>query len=487
MEQFPHLKLVTKKTGQAVLAGGGRDPEETRRNKNDRIGHSSRLSNSLANLRSNWNANFNQRSSQGLAELDNETLTAFFKINPNLLLPTFDLELFGIEIISEEPDGFIIGASTDNFRTLEDRIAAFISNSHGTGKVADLWEILDGNRDQWRLDHILSENLLAKWARIQDDEIYRLEVSIAFAKPIGLEPDPNKKGGPKRLADYRQELIDRENLLFERQDHFDAFISTYGSRTSSLIDLNDSFGAQVEISGKGLKDLVINYPFVFEVVEIDEVSVNQTDEVELNQVELEVLTPSEGSPIVGLIDSGIMEGHRLLSPAIDHGNSVSYINGDSSTADHVPGGGHGTRVAGAILFPNGVSAVSSPYTAPCFIRNLRVLDNLGSLRTKFPAELMKQIVDGNIDCSIFNLSVASKGPHRIKHMSLWASMIDTLSHEKDKLFIISSGNLYFDHIKYYLNNGETYPDYLENPFCRIANPAQSSFGLTVGSIDHIDF
>ncbi len=487
MEQFPHLKLVTKETGQAVLAGGGRDPEETRRNKNDRIGHSSRLSNSLANLRSNWNANFNQRTSQGLAELDSETLTAFFKINPNLLLPTADLELYGIEIISEEPDGFIIGASTDNFRTLEDKIAGFIINTRKTGKIADFWQILDANRDQWRLDHILSEDLFAKWAEIQDNELYRLEVSIAFAKPIGPEPDQNKRGGLKRLADYKKTLYEREKLLFKRQDHFEAFISNYGSITSSLIEQNDSFGAYVEISGKGLKDLVVNYPFVFEVVEIDEVSLDQADEVEVNQAELEVLRPSEGSPIVGLIDSGIMEGHRLLAPAIDSGNSVSYINGDSSTADHVAGGGHGTRVAGAILFPNGVSAVTSPYTAPCFIRNLRVLDDLCSLRAKFPAELMKQIVDGNIDCNIFNLSVASRGPHRVKHMSSWASMIDTLSHEKDKLFIISSGNISKRKIEEYLIDGEFYPSFLEFPFCRVANPSQSSFGITVGSIDNVDF
>ncbi len=62
------------------------------------------------------------------------------------------------------------------------------------------------------------------------------------------------------------------------------------------------------------------------------------------------MPPDDNSIEVGVIDSGIMEDHKFIAPAIKKENSKSYIN-DSSTADYVQGGGHGTKVAGAILYP----------------------------------------------------------------------------------------------------------------------------------------
>ncbi|WP_317039738.1 S8 family serine peptidase [Spirosoma endophyticum] len=55
------------------------------------------------------------------------------------------------------------------------------------------------------------------------------------------------------------------------------------------------------------------------------------------------------------------------------------------------------------------------------------------------------------------------------------------------LFILSVGNIPFPSVKVYLEKGTNYPLYLDSPFCRIANPAQSSFAISVGSVDHIDF
>ncbi|SFF09034.1 S8 family serine peptidase [Spirosoma endophyticum] len=427
MEKFAHLKLVIRKTGLAALLGGGKEPPETKKNKADRQGHSGKLQQWVADIKSNWERDFSEREENELAPLDKDIVTVFFQINPSLLLPTFDLEAFGIEIISEEEDGYIIGASADNFRTLEEKIAGFIQKDHATAKIADLWQIIDGNRKEWRAKHILSEELFAKWVKIRDDDRFKLEVSIAFAKPLGTRPDPTKRGGEQRLQKYLKHQEQRDDALMDRQNHFENFISFYGTFLSSLVELGDSFGTQVEISGKGLKDLVENYPFVFEVVEIDEASVEETDGQETEGDELEILPPTEGAPIVGVIDSGIMEGHKYLNAAIDHGRSVSYLDHDTSTADHVRGGGHGTKVAGAIIFPSGVSSVRGQYALPCYIRNLRVLDENNSLQDRYPAYLMQRIVDGNEDCKLYNLSVASKTPFRLKHMSSWAAVIDKLT------------------------------------------------------------
>ncbi len=79
-------------------------------------------------------------------------------------------------------------------------------------------------------------------------------------------------------------------------------------------------------------------------------------------------------------------------------------------------------------------------------------------------------------------------------MSQWASSIDKLMIEHDILFILSAGNLNKETgdpmkpgVKEHLQSGRIYPDYLLEKSSRIANPAQSSFALTVGSVCYAKF
>ncbi len=486
MEQFPHLKLIQKIEGKPRFHGGGESPQ-TELNKANRAGHSSSLQKCIDKTKDEWDLSFDQRDDLELATLDKDIKPIFLQVNPNIINTEFDLESFEIEIISEEEDGLIIGASLDNFRTLEDKVTGFINSQYGTAKVADFWKIFDGNREDWKPKHILSEELYSKWDRIQDDRIYELEVSIAFNKPLRKRPNPNTKGGNRRLEKYNKESEERDDLLRERESHFEDFINHYGQITSSIVHLDDCFGCEVSITGKGLKDLAVNYQFVFEIVEIENISGVIGGDDSLPDVEIELITPDENAVEIGVIDSGIMEGNKYLSPAIKPRCSRSYIAGDDSTADHVSRGGHGTKVAGAILYPNGISVITTPYKLPFFVRNLRVLDANNQLPNRFPAELMQQVVGENEDCKIFNLSIGSNNPHRKRHMSNWAAVIDKLIYEKDVLFVIAAGNIPFNMIGSYLRSGKFYPTYLTEPYCQIANPAHSSFGITVGSINHCYF
>lgn len=487
MEPFQHLKFVQKVTGKPRFFGGGSPNERSEKNKANRKGHSETLSHLTTKVRTEWQVEVSKRAEQQLAPLDENIIPIFLQINPELINSGFELKAVGIEIISEEDDGFIIGASLDGLKSLEEKIRLFAQEKYGGAKISELWEIIAGNREAWKPERILSEELLEKWGQVQDDVKYKLEVSIAFDKPLRKEPDPTKRGGEKRLLEYRQMQVAREEELLVRENHFDTFINQYGQRNTGLIHLEDSFGCEVEISGKGLKDLVFNYPFVFEVAEVEQIgTLAGSSDVDAD-FELEVLPPAGDSPEIGVIDSGMMEGHKYLAPAIKPANSRSYIDGDASTVDQVKGGGHGTKVAGAILYPTGITTAASPYQLPCFVRNLRVLDGDNFLVTKYPAILMKTIVEDNVDCTIFNLSINSTSPFRKKHMSTWAATIDALMHSKNVLFIISAGNVLRGAIRYYLNHGEAYPGYLKNAYCRLANPAQSCFALTVGSVNHFDF
>lgn len=488
MEQFPHLNFTQKVSGKPRLFGGGGRNDTTESNKANRQGHSDTLIAKTSQVKSNWREIFDDRESLGLAKLDAEIVPVFIQINPDLLNnPEFDLHAFGIEIISEENDGFIVGASFDSLRALEEKINGFVDNVHGTAKIADFWNIIEGNRAEWKPQHILSEELYAKWHTLNDGENYNVEIGVAFDMPVNQAPDPTKQGGVKRLEDYREYLTQRDNKLLERQEHFEKFINTYGVLNTSFVDLDDSFSCEVTISGKGLKDLVVNYQYVFEVNEVEDISGINGDNIESNDYQIDIIAPEENSPIVGVIDSGIMENHRYIESAIDRANSKSYVHGDNSSSDFVQGGGHGTKVAGAILYPKGITELVLPYQLPCFVRNLRILDQNNQLRHKYPAELMQKIVEDNEDCDIFNLSVNSSAPFRQKHMSTWAAIIDTLMHENDVLFIISAGNISRSTIKDFITGGQNYPEYLYNANCKPANPAQSAFAITVGSINHCDF
>ncbi|MDD3685864.1 MAG: S8 family peptidase [Bacteroidales bacterium] len=482
MEQFPHLKFFQKVTGKPRFYGGGSENPITKENKVNRQAHGNFLQQQTGKLKSDWDNSLKKRQSEALADINENTTPIFLQINPDLINAEFDLESFGIEIISEEENGFIIGASFDNLKSLEEKINGFISQEHGTGGIADFWQIIGGEREIWKPKHILSEYLFSYWNKIQDTDNYLVEVSVAFAKPIGKEPDASKQGGEARLKKYREDLIKRDDILVERQTHFERFIKYYGEIKSSFVELEDSFSCQVLITGKGLKDLVINYQYVFEVSEIDEVKGIEGQGSDLNEIDVDIISPDDDSTIVGVIDSGIMENHKYISLAIK-GDSKSYVEGDNSTADYVNGGGHGTKVAGAILYPKGISKVESSYKLPCFIRNLRVLDKDNHLQHKYPASLMDVIVDENADCKIFNLSVTSNAQCRKKHMSSWAAIIDKLTFENDILFLISVGNIGFHDIQSFIKDGKEYPEYLDEMFCHIANPSQSLFGLSVGSMN----
>jgi Subtilase family len=486
-EPFPHLNFIQKITGRPRLFGGGNVDERSKANKANRQAHSKYLTNAADLLTNNWQARLQERRTDGLTELPEDVIPVFLQIDPNVLGYGLDLTPFGIEIISEEEDGFILGASMDSLRTLRQKILDFDQEKYGSSAIAQLWEIFTGNRNEWLPERILTDDLLALWPDIEDSNMYNVEVSIAFDRPLKKRPDVSRLGGAKKLLEYEAALRSRDDLLIKRETHFENFISQYGQFTSNIIHLEDCFGAEVTITGQGLKDLVFNYPFVFEVGIPEKCQIMESDGDENLVERVSILPPTDESPDVGVIDSGIMEGHRFLTPAIKTEFSKSYVPGVDSVVDDVTNGGHGTRVAGAILYPKGVSEISDPYRLPCFIRNLKILGRDNGLETKYPAEVLLKIVQENDTCKIFNHSINSTKPFRLKHMSAWAAMIDTLSFKHDVLFVISTGNVSFEAIRYFLNQGQSYPTYLHEPFCRIANPGQSSFGVTVGSVNHSDF
>ncbi|BDA73991.1 hypothetical protein CAL7716_081570 [Calothrix sp. PCC 7716] len=242
--------------------------------------------------------------------------------------------------------------------------------------------------------------------------------------------------------------------------------------------------------------VVFNFPYIFDISEPDEfaeIVIRETsDNLETPVFRLE--SPDLNAPTVCVIDSGIQERHSLLKAAVDSANSRSWVPGEiDKTADYVKNGGHGTRVAGAIIYPKTIPRSGSD-KAICWIQNARILGADCKLpKQLFPPNLLGEIVEfyhNQTGTRIFNHSITGAVPCRTQYMSAWASTIDNLTWEKDILFIVAAGNLPSSgtisptrlSVQDHLAASRQYPDYLLEDSCRIANPAQSFQALTVGSI-----
>jgi hypothetical protein len=502
-----HLSLPHRITGlynspygpgkRVVIKEAG---EETKFNLKHRKEHAESLNNKTIEVSEFWSNEINSRKDKGLPTIP-ELVPLFLKIDPEMFFPE-SLRSFGIEIISEEKDGFLIGASAElNLSTLKEKIEKFL-NSEGKfrNKASQLWDIVTGV--QWRIDHILSKQLLKKWEAIDDAEI--LIVDIAIACYIHVPAYPNRGNIEEVTEEQFEEKVvrwedkkkkadvDWDEVSFKRQEELENFIHEHqGKLISDYVNSTDSFSCRIELSGIGLKDLVFNYPYLFEVEEYDNLrqSISIDDEL-TEQSEIEILGPDIGDPNVCIIDSGVQENHVLLEKAIDNNHSISYVKGQEDiVSDLVGGGGHGTRVAGAVLYPN--LPITNDVKFNSWIQNARVLDDNNIMQSNlFPPDLMKDIIEhfnDNYDTRIFNMSITSRTGHIRTRMSKWAESIDRETWERDIIFVIPTGNLKKKQIENYVNKGTNYADYLLLPKSRISDPSQSLFSITVGSISNGEY
>ena len=200
-----------------------------------------------------------------------------------------------------------------------------------------------------------------------------------------------------------------------------------------------------------------------------------------------------------MIDSGIQEGHSLLQPAIDSAESHCFVKGKNETdvGDFVAPGGHGTRVAGAVLYGEVVAKDGTPQL-PFWIQNARVLNEENKMPTAmFPPEVIRAVIrwyyDGPRHTRVFNHSINASTYCRTRFMSAWAAEIDLLSADLDILIVQSAGNLPITGLATQLGIGDhlaagrEYPEYLCEASARVANPGQSLQALTVGSVGYGDF
>jgi len=515
---YPHIALRFVTEGRAKPGGGGgSNPNNpTQMNLANRQGHGSRIKSSVSSFIADWQNAQEQREEEAEANLPPTTaMTLILQVDPKEF-DIDDLRTSGIEILSELEDGYIIAASADaDLTEFQKKIDLFLNEPRGGNVIAKVLNILDR---QQRPEFILSEALLAKWNQIRDDQMYVVEVGVSCLGPTSKlteYPDQRNYNTAESYSKAINKWIEKRNVTYQEWDdiawerqqqliqliefHRGEFLSSFKDGiTPRFSQAPDSFSCPIQISGKGLKDIVLDFPYLFEVAERDEVfEMPQSPDSSQAAIDageaFELISPSPDAPKVCIIDSGIQENHPCLANAIHPNYSHSFVPGEIDlTADLVSHGGHGTRVAGAVLYPRNIPS-SGRHQAICWLQNARVLNRQNRLpENLYPPELLEDIVElyhSQTSTKIFNHSITGYFPCRRRYMSAWAATIDRLSYEKDILFIVVAGNIPLDgnlptrlSIQAHMAAGRNYPNYLLKDSARIANPAQSFQALTVGSV-----
>ena len=498
-KDFVHLPLPLKEDGRAFYRRPSIPQQsQTLLNNQNRTSHGNKLKNSAMSLSRFWQDRRNERTHQNLPIIEGG-IPFLLQIDPSTDVDF--LRNLGFEVVCDLDEGFIVVSSEETdlstfIRKVEDFIQVKNKKSGSPARVYALCSEDD------RLRRILSNKLYDSWAILDINTAYVVDIAIECYGLASVPSLPDKYDNESD-DDYEVRLIQAKNefyskidtLVMERQQHFENIVNFYkGDFLTPYIEDTDSFTVRISINGAGLRDIILNYAYIFEVSEIADVKMESAIEnIQSINDDLTILPPEGDSPIVCVIDSGIQENHKYLRDAIVQADSVCIIPNQTTTIDDVGAGGHGTRVAGSVLYPQGIP-VSGSYQLPCFIRNIKAIDYNNTVPMELnPVQIIsyavkKFAVEASIKSKIFNHSIGESRPfYEFKHMSAWASKIDDASHENDVLFIQAAGNMTVAVINAHIQAGYNYPSYLGRELSRLSNPAQSLQALTVGSISDSDF
>jgi hypothetical protein len=517
---FPHLKLALREKFRARFTGGVAPNPEVERNKQNRPTHVGRLRSSLQKIRNLFQVELERRKLEGLPAVP--AGAGFVMRIPDGADPDAFAHALGVELVAESDGGFMLVASENlSFERLEEIITKFERGSAGGGAAAALLDVFESPDTPHRIERVLAPDVLRLWP-FTDDQEYVFDVSIQTAEGTRSFSIPRitKRGNEsndefqQRKLQARQEArvgadeqwtgeAERrfsklvELVLFYEGETLTGIVAVEPTDFASAIRFPDSFQVRIRVSGRGWTDIIKNLPNIFEVCLPEHVEqplppngVGDTEEAP------EVAAPDQEAPAVCIVDSGIQEGHIWLEAAIDSATSRCFLPGQEpeNVQDEVAPSGHGTRVAGAVLYPRDVPKNGAIQQPVAWLQNARVLNANNQIPTELPpAKYVEEVVahfKGTAkQTRLYNHSVAANVPCTLRRMSTWATKIDELAHEQDVLFIQAAGNISNatgrgnnPGVLEHLQAGRTYPDYLEEPAARIANPAQSLQALTVGSV-----
>jgi len=516
-DQFPHLQWTHSGTFEAKFPPGAPKNIHAENAKADRKAHQEKIGGQLAVLKNEFEASALERLERGLPDIRGKGFILQIPEGTDIDQLAYSV---GIDLVAETESGLMFVA-TDNIDLvkLQDVLTKFGTGSRGGGAAANIVEIFHSGDDQKRLRLLLKGRVYKIWP-VDEEKIYTFDLgiqtsnstrSVKWTRALKKKPGQSDLEHEDIVADQRRK--DRINadeqwqkVLDERLDEVQEIITHYnGEIVNSLITdvlketrkavvFPDSLQIRIKMNGEGFRDLVRNLPHLFEVAfppEIEYLPGSAAEEGD--DGDLEIFPPKETSPKICVIDSGIQEGHRWIEPAMDSTSSHCFIpeKDDDDVADHVSPHGHGTRVAGAILYPLEIPK-KGKVEVLLRLQNARVLDENNELPKSLPpSRYLEEVMDHfnwnpEEQTKIFNHSITSKDAADGTRMSAWAAKLDHLSHRDDILFIQAAGNIKPLFVAQ-IPEDYSHLDTLLDPEAAIRDPGQALHVLTVGSVSHVAF
>ena len=191
----------------------------------------------------------------------------------------------------------------------------------------------------------------------------------------------------------------------------------------------------------------------------------------------------EHEVLVCMLDSGLNNGHPLLSPLIPDNNCLTSL---PAFGTNDPGSGHGTQMAGVIEYGDLEHKLesSSPVHVVNRLCSIKILPNVGENRPDMYGPITEQSVlraevEFPTDRKLYCMAVTGSNSDDGLPTS-WSGTIDQLAYNdgnESRLLIISAGNISCESENYNIWN-----NYPNGNFLRpVQDPAQSWNALTIGA------
>ncbi len=438
-ETFPHLSLERETRVNIKRPGGNPRPTPP----NDIPSHGRRIQQSLETAK--------EKADELIGGYDERRLFSFNVekgFNPDDLLKIST----EIEFVSQEDETVVVGFASDSaLASFEAKLSSLIKGEKVRYKqvlfaLTDVGSWTPENRKGWALQK------------------YGLPEAATFVLDVELWPLEDQPEGRNNIRQAFEIWLQEEGMSWVDRVRQPG-LSLYRVRC-------DSNKVNLLLSHRDIRsvDLPPKYGLERSLVFQDITNFSQ------------VSSPSENAPSVTVLDSGILTGHPLLSPAI--GDAQSFLPGEDSFDEH----GHGTHVAGLALYGDFEKSLRHGQFVPMLrLFSGRILDRINENMTDFVENQIENAVryfHENYNCKIFNLSYGdSNKPYLGGHLKGLSFTLDTLARELDILFVVSSGN---HQIVAESPEGlewiERYPRYLLDPCWTTIEPAPALNVLTIGSL-----
>jgi hypothetical protein len=357
-----------------------------------------------------------------------------------------------IEFVSQEDDTVVIGFASDSaLEMFEAKLSSLIQGEQVANKqvlfaLTDVGSWTPENRKGWAL------------------KTYGLPETPNIVLDVELWPLEDQPEGPSNICQAFETWLQREEMswvdrvqqpgliLYRVQCDSENANRLLSYRDIRSVDLPPRFGLERSLVFQD----IANFPVV--------------------------LPPPENAPCITVLDSGVLTGHPLLSPAI--GDAQSFLSGEDAADEH----GHGTHVAGLALYGDFEKSLRSGQFVPMLrLFSGRILDKNNENTTDFVENQIEKAVryfHENYNCKVFNLSFGDwNKPYLGGHLKGLSFTLDTLSRELNILFVVSSGNhRIVAESPEGLEWRERYPNYLLEQCWSAIEPAPALNVLTVGSL-----